>query len=174
MFPERLETARLMLRPIAPSDAAAIFDGYAQDPEVTRFLTWRPHVAITETEAHIARCRVEAQSKTYVLVGKRDGKIIGSFALRHPALHRLGYGYVLARPFWGMGLMTEVLSHATQWALDQGDIWRIGDVCDCENIGSARVMEKVGLEREGLLRRWIMHPNVSNEPRDCFAYARSR
>jgi len=39
---------------------------------------------------------------------------------------------------------------------------------------SARVMEKVGLEREGLLRRWIMHPNVSSEPRDCFAYARSR
>jgi RimJ/RimL family protein N-acetyltransferase len=174
MFPERLETARLLLRPIAPIDAAAIFDGYAQDPEVTRFLTWRPHAAIAETEAHIARCQAETQSKTYVLVGKRDGKVIGSFALRRPARHRLGYGYVLARPLWGMGLMTEVLSHATLWALEQSDIWRIGDVCDCENLGSARVMEKAGLEREGRLRRWIMHPNVSDTPRDCFAYAKAR
>ena len=70
--------------------------------------------------------------------------------------------------------MTEVLSHATQWALGQSGIWRIGDVCDCENVGSARVMEKAGLVREGLLRRWIVHPNVNDEPRDCFAYAKSR
>lgn len=174
MFPERLDTARLLLRPIAPIDAAAIFDGYAQDPEVTRFLTWRPHATIAETETHIARCQLETQSKTYVLVGRRDGKVIGSFALRRVARHSLGYGYVLARPFWGMGLMTEVLSHAARWALDQAEIWRIGDVCDCENIGSARVMEKAGLEREGLLRRWIVAPNVSSEPRDCFAYVRSR
>ena len=174
MFPERLETARLLLRPIAAIDAAAIFDGYAQDPEVTRFLTWRPHATIMETEAYVARCQIETVAKTYVLLGKHDGKLIGAFALRHTAPHRLGYGYVLARPQWGLGLMTEVLSHATQWALGQSDIWRIGDVCDCENIGSARVMEKAGLEREGLLRRWIAFPNISDEPRDCFAYAKSK
>jgi [ribosomal protein S5]-alanine N-acetyltransferase len=56
----------------------------------------------------------------------------------------------------------------------QPDVWRIGDVCDVENVGSARVMEKAGLTREGLLRRWMMHPNVSDAPRDCFIYARVR
>jgi len=99
MFPEHLETARLLLRPIAPIDAVPIFDGYAQDPEVTCVLTWRPHSDITETEAHIARCVIETLSKTYVLIGKRDGKVIGSFALRGAAPHCLGYGYVLARHF---------------------------------------------------------------------------
>jgi [ribosomal protein S5]-alanine N-acetyltransferase len=57
------------------------------------------------------------------------------------------------------------------WALTQPAIFRIGSVCDVDNIGSARVMEKSGLVREGLLRRWLIHPNISPEPRDCFLYA---
>jgi hypothetical protein len=51
---------------------------------VNRFLTWRTHATIAETEAHIARCQLEMQSKNYVLVGKWDGKVIGSFALWRP------------------------------------------------------------------------------------------
>jgi ribosomal-protein-alanine N-acetyltransferase len=70
--------------------------------------------------------------------------------------------------------MTEVLTEVVNWALQQPSIFRIGAVCDVENVGSARVMEKAGLVREGLLRRWLMHPNVSDEPRDCLSYARVR
>ena len=67
--------------------------------------------------------------------------------------------------------MTEVLTDIVNWALQQPPIFRIGAVCDVENLASARVMEKAGLVREGLLRRWLMHPNVSDEPRDCLSYA---
>ena len=83
-------------------------------------------------------------------------------------------GYVLARPWWRQGLMTEVLTEVTVWALRQPSVFRIGAVCDFENIGSARVLEKSGFIREGLLRRWLLHPNISGEPRDCFSYARVR
>jgi RimJ/RimL family protein N-acetyltransferase len=48
--------------------------------------------------------------------------------------------------------MTEALSEVAGWALRQGDIWRIGAVCDVENSASARVMEKSGFEREGVSR----------------------
>jgi hypothetical protein len=68
----------------------------------------------------------------------------------------------------------QVHTEVVNWALSQPPIFRIGAVCDVENIGSARVMEKAGLVREGLLRRWLMHPNISDEPRDCFIYARTR
>ena len=61
-------------------------------------------------------------------------------------------GYVLARPWWRQGLMTEVLTEVTVWALRQPSVFRIGAVCDFENIGSARVLEKSGFIREGLLR----------------------
>ena len=70
--------------------------------------------------------------------------------------------------------MTEALFEVVRWALQQERVFRIGAVCDVENLGSARVMEKAGLVREGVLRRWMMHPNVSDEPRDCFSYARVR
>ena len=38
----------------------------------------------------------------------------------------------------------------------------------------ARVLEKAGLQREGLLRRWMLHPNVSDRPRDCYCYSKVR
>jgi ribosomal-protein-alanine N-acetyltransferase len=44
-------------------------------------------------------------------------------------------------------------------------------VCDAENVASSRVLEKAGMTREGLLRRYAMHPNVSDEPRDSLCYA---
>jgi len=176
MLPDRFETTRLILRPIAPDDAPAIFTGYAQDPEVVRFLIWRPHQDLAETQAYIAGCTAAPadRSRTYALIGRGDGPLLGAFALRRPEPHRLDCGYVLARPYWGHGLMTETLAEIARWAMRQDGIWRIGAVCDTENLASARVMEKAGLEREGLLWRWIIHPNVGSEPRDCFSYAMVR
>jgi ribosomal-protein-alanine N-acetyltransferase len=171
MFPDEFRTARLRLRPIVPGDAGAIFAGYAQDAEVTRFLVWGPHRTVAETAAYIARCCSAApdQSRTYVLE-MPDGAIYGAFDLRRAAPHRLEFGYVLARPVWGRGLMTEVLLQVVGWALGQSDIFRIGAVCDVANVASARVMEKSGLMRDGLLRRWAVHPNISDQPRDCLSY----
>jgi ribosomal-protein-alanine N-acetyltransferase len=176
MLPDSFETDRLILRPVAPGDARAIFTGYAQDPEVVRFVMWRPHHALADTEAYITDClsTLADKSRTYVLIARAEGRLLGSFALRRPDLHRLDCGYVLARQYWGRGLMTEVLSLAARWGMRQNDIWRIGAVCDVENLASARVMEKAGLEREGILRRWLVHPNISAEPRDCFSYALTR
>ena len=70
--------------------------------------------------------------------------------------------------------MTEALTEIVRWALRQEKVFRIGSMCDVENIASARVMEKAGLIREGMLRRRLIHPNISDEPRDCFIYAITR
>ena len=176
LFPDRFDTARLILRPIAAADAPAIFAGYAQDPDVVRFLTWRRHQTIVETEAYIAGCLTKpaASARTYVLTERIDSRLLGAFDLRRPESHRFDCGYVLARPFWGRGLMTEALTEIAGWAMRQDGIWRLGAVCDIDNLASARVMEKAGLAREGILRRWLVHPNISPEPRDCFSYAKCR
>jgi len=176
MLPDRFETARLILRPIARQDAPAIFTGYAQDLEVVRFVVWRPHQGLTDTEAYISRCTAARpdRARTYALTRRADGRLLGAFELRRPEAHRLDCGYVLARPFWGSGLMTEALTQVTFWAMRQNSVWRIGAGCDVENFASARVMEKAGLAREGILRRWIIHPNISSEPRDWLSYAKVR
>jgi len=80
-------------------------------------------------------------------------------------------GYVLARQHWGRGFMTEALKELIAWALKQKDIYRVWAVCDVDNLASARVMEKSGMRREGVLRRWSVHPNLSPEPRDSYCYA---
>jgi RimJ/RimL family protein N-acetyltransferase len=67
--------------------------------------------------------------------------------------------------------MTEAVRAVAGWALRQPDVYRMFAVCDVENSASARVMEKAGMTREGILRRNSMHPNVSDEPRDSFIYA---
>jgi len=54
------------------------------------------------------------------------------------------------------------------------EIYRVWAVCDVANTALVRVLEKVGMDREGILRRWIIHPNVSDEPRDCFVYSKIR
>jgi RimJ/RimL family protein N-acetyltransferase len=80
-------------------------------------------------------------------------------------------GYVLERASWGKGYMTEAVRFLVDWAVSQPSIYRVWATCDVTNLASAHVLEKVGMQREGVLRRWIMHPNLSEEPRDCYCYA---
>jgi RimJ/RimL family protein N-acetyltransferase len=80
-------------------------------------------------------------------------------------------GYALARRWWRQGLMSEALTAVVQWALGQPDIYRVWATCDVDNVPSVRVLERVGMVREGVLRRWLVHPNVSDEPRDCLCYS---
>ena len=169
MFPDEPRTPRLLLRPVTSGDAAAIFDAYAGDAAVTRFVTWRPYRSVADTQAYLDGCLAAdpAASCTYLLTACGDDAVLGALDLRRPATHRMEFGYVLARPCWGRGLMPEALGAAVAWALAQRDVFRIGSVCDVENRASARVMEKAGPTREGLLRRWLVHPNIGGEPRDC-------
>ena len=113
-------------------------------------------------------------ARTYVIIQEGSGRLIGTFELRNPRQFHLGYGYVLARSFWGLGFMTEALTHVACWALSQPNIWRVGDFCDVENRASARVMEKAGFTCEGVARRWMIHPNISDAPRACLSYAKVR
>ncbi len=176
MLPNSFHTERLILRPIDIADVAAIFHCWAQDPAVAQFLVWRPHATPADTACYV-NSRVNAPqhlTRTFILTGRHDTTVRGAFELRRNGPHRLEFGYVLARAWWGQGLMTEALSTVVDWAMRQPRLFRIGSVCDVNNLGSARVMEKAVLLREGVLRRWSVHPNISDEPRDCFSYARVR
>jgi RimJ/RimL family protein N-acetyltransferase len=92
----------------------------------------------------------------------------------HPDGFKASLGYVLARPHWGKGYMTEAVRTLTDWLLRQPDIYRVFATCDVDNPASAKVMKKAGMKYEGLLRRTMIHPNVSAAPRDCLMYAKVR
>ncbi len=177
-FPEHLRTARLVLRRPVPADAEPIFAGYARDPEVSRYLTWRPHRSIDDTRSHIAyfsRLWEGGDRRSYV-IDAEGCPCAGGIDLRWTDEGRsVTFGYVLRRDHWGRGLMTEALSACIEVALADPGVWRAWAYCDVDNPASGRVMEKAGMTFEGVLRRWALHPNVDpRRPRDCRAYARVR
>ena len=171
--PEVIRTQRLLLRPPRQSDAEAIFRAYACDTEVARFVRWRPHTSVEETEQYVAGCVAawDGGSRFPWVIELAEGVgPLGMVELRVEGF-KADVGYVLARPFWGRGFATEALRPVVAWALAEPGIYRVWAVCDTENLASARVLEKAGMSREGLLRRYTIHPNVSVEPRDSFCYS---
>jgi len=173
--PETFFTSRLLGRKPRVSDAAAVFAAYASDPQVTRFLTWAPYTEV-EPLAQFLQLRVNdwEQDKGvygYLLCLRERDDPIGSIGI-HITGDKAVFGYVLGRAYWGQGLMTEALAYLVNWSLEQPGIFRAYAFCDVENPASARVMEKAGMTREGILRRWHVAPNVSPDPRDCIVCAK--
>lgn len=173
--PESLATARLILRKPSLEDAPLIFDAYAQDPEVTRYLTFRPHRDLNETHEAVGRFLEGWRSdKSYHwLIFRRDPEeLVGAISARED--QGINLGYLLARPFWSQGLMNEALNAVTAWALSFPSVFRVWAVCDLDNRASALLLERNGFTQEGILRQWSLHPNISDVPRDCYCYAKTR
>ena len=173
--PETFSTARLAARPPCVADAEAVFASYGQDPVVTRYLAWKPHAEVSSVREFLGGCETAwARNEGHLpwLLFQRDtGALVGSIGV---SIHgtQACFGYVLAREFWGRGYAAEALRHLVEWALAQPEIYRAWAFCDVENPASARVMEKAGMTREGVLRRWHIGPNLGPEPRDCIACAK--
>lgn len=172
--PETLETRRLMLRKPRVRDARAVMAAYASDAETTRYLMFRPHRDIRETKTFLRRAKVlrnRGMVFTWAITVKESGRLIGMIDARVEGC-QMNLGYVLSREYWNKGYMSEAVAAVTEWGLSLNEIHRVWAVCDVENVASVRVLEKVGMRREGILRRWVVLPNRSETPRDCCCYAR--
>ena len=171
--PEILETTRLLLRLPISEDADVIFKKYAQDPIVSKYLVWRPHDNVNITKEFIHRCILcwsNGNAFPWVITRRCDNELIGMFELRIEK-YSADLGYGIAREYWGNGYATEITKSVIEWVMTQENIYRVWATCDTENIASARVLEKAGMQREGILRRFIIHPNISETPRDCYCYS---
>jgi RimJ/RimL family protein N-acetyltransferase len=174
--PGQFETRQLTARKPRLSDAAIVFDAYATDPEVTRFLNWKPYREVLPLERffhHSIQEWENAKGFVYMLCLKGTDHPVGSIHLRIDGF-KAQFGFVLAKPHWGKGYMSEALTFLVDWALAQPGIFRATAYCDAENQGSARVMEKAGMTFEGPMRRGHLTPTIGPEPRDCLVYAKVR
>ena len=177
MLPAELETSRLVLRAPLPVDARAIFAGYAQVAEVSRYMVWRPHSDLSVTEAFIAQCIAAFRKGTrfpYVLTKSDESRVAIGMLEARPAGHKVDIGYVLAPSYWGARLMPEAIEALSTRILANPAFFRVQAGCDIENHQSQRALEKAGFLREAWHARFTIHPNISDEPRPCFMYARCR
>jgi RimJ/RimL family protein N-acetyltransferase len=171
--PESITTERLVLRRPKASDTAAVFE-YGRDPEVARYMDWP---ALTDIRDAIASTQRALQSwdsgveYTWRITVKPDDVPIGACACRVSG-HAADLGFVLARAHWGKGYATEAARAVLDWLRTLEGVDRVGATCDVDNTASARVLERIGMSREGVLQRWVVRPNLpSREPRDAFVYA---
>src|SRR5262245_26079576 len=107
--PERILTARLLLRPPREDDAEQIFARYGQDREVCRFMSWTPHRSIDATLTSLRRIisdNAEGRSMGFLIFSHKSNQLLGSVGGAFEK-HRMQFGYCLARDVWGHGFATE-------------------------------------------------------------------
>jgi ribosomal-protein-alanine N-acetyltransferase len=168
-----LETERLILREVKEEDWQSVHE-YGSDPEVVRYLTFGPNTE-DETKAFISRVLANQKeqprlSYSCALVIKSTNKLIGICAIHVVSVeNREGeIGYGLNRVYWKKGYMTEAARRVVMFGFHELGLHRIYATCEPANTRSYRVMEKIGMKREGYLRE---HKLMKGTWRDSLLYS---
>ena len=169
-----LETERLNLRKFKLSDAKDMFESYCGRDIVTRYLTWMPHKSEEDTKEFLEKIVLPEYDKEYTyrwaIELKETGKVIGSIDVVDMSIRakRCTMGWVIGDDYWNKGIMTEAAKKVFEFLFEEGFV-RIQSHHQKENLASGRVMQKVGMKHEGLLRKYDI--NRSGEIVDCDIYA---
>lgn len=149
---------RLVVRDLVLDDVQAMH-AYASDPEVARYLFWGPN-SFEETEASLASF-VAAQEEMPRMIYElgialpQDDRLIGALCLYLGDCQKRNdaeVGFVLHPDFWGRGYVTEAVRVLMGAAFETLGLRRIWATCDARNIASVRVLEKLGMRREGTFK----------------------
>lgn len=142
----RIETERLVLRPFRETDAQSMFDNWASDPEVTRFLTWPTHQSV-ETTRQVIRLWTNLPSDSYnwCIALKDTDEPIGSIAVVSADGDTLEIGYCISRKHWGKGVTPEAARAVVRHLFDNVGARRVIAKHDVNNPNSGRVMQKIGM-----------------------------
>lgn len=142
-----IETERLILRDASVADAEDMFE-YAKLEEVTKYLSWKPHISVKDSEKILEMLSKEAKEKdSYVLkaiVLKENDKMIGTIDARifGDGLKDAEFGYCLNPKYWNKGYMSEALKAFIQGLHREHGIENVFGSFERENIASKRVMQK--------------------------------
>ena len=150
----RLETERLILRPFVPEDAAPMFNNWAKDPAVTRYLTWPTHTSPDITRRTIASWVPRYSDPRYYhwafelrSVGQPIGSISG--VKLDEDTDTVEIGYCIGRTWWGQGLVAEAVRALMSFFFEQVGVDRVIACHHPDNPNSGRVMQKCGMTYDG-------------------------
>ncbi len=177
MKPITLSTKRLILRRAIDIDSENLFRNYTMDPECSLFLTRRPHAHVNETATFLNKwCDIswekECNEFAWVISLAENNEAIGVFLVSIDG-HKAQIHFGVGRNFWRQGYTTESGYTVVQWLLTQLRLQRIWTVCDLHNYGSIKVLENLGFQNEGILRKWLVLPAFGDSARDCYIFART-
>ena len=154
----KIETPRLILRRFIPEDAQAMYENWASDPEVTKFLTWPVHGSAEISAMVLADWISHYEEDTFyqwAIVFKGLGQPIGSISVvsRNDDAELVHIGYCIGRKWWHRGYTSEALRAVIDFFFGEVGVNRVETRHDTNNPNSGAVMRKCGMKYEGTLRQ---------------------
>jgi len=150
-----LQTERLIIREYVKEDWQQVHI-YSSNPEVVKFQGWGPN---TEEQTkvfieYVLDTQTQESRKDFQLAItlKSTGQLIGGAGMVLGTKAQADIGYTLNPDFWGQGYATEAARALLVFGFGEMNLHRITATCDPTNIGSCKVLEKIGMTREGHLR----------------------
>lgn len=169
----RIETKRLILRDFTPGDWKTIHE-YSSDPKVVRFVPFGPNGLAQARAYHRYLLSIQREKPRkdfcFLIFSKTEDRPVGGCRLNSKgfAHQDASLGYVLIRRHWGKGYATEAAKALIYFGFSKLKLHRIWATCDARNKTSARVLEKAGMKKEGLLRRNVFQ---KGRWRDSYLFA---
>jgi RimJ/RimL family protein N-acetyltransferase len=174
-----IQTERLILRRFVASDAEVV-ERLLNDREIasnTRSIDYPypPGAAIIWIELHQAKWD-SGKSTVFAIRSRETDQLLGGIGLEiEKSDHRAELGYWIGREFWNQGYCSEAAKAILEYGFDELGLHRIHSHYLTRNPASGRVMEKIGMKREGLLRgharKWgvfedvILYGILASDPR---------
>ena len=147
-----LHTERLLLRRFCETDAQAMFENWASDPETLKYVTWDAHASSERTRESIKRWIEQyRKSDTYkwaICLKTSPDQVIGDISVvsQDPESQSCELGYILGKKFWGQGFMTEAVIAVLAFLLNEVGFKEIKATYVSLNPASGKVMEKTGMQ----------------------------
>lgn len=167
-----LETKRLILRKMEMNDATRMFDYLCSDHRVMDNLIKGPHKTISETINRVTEITKQYESVKFCYWGivlKESGELVGTIDLYNidEDTENCEVGYDLGFNWWNQGYGTEALYAVVEFAFRIMNIHKISATHGIDNPASGKIMSKVGMEREGIIRHMT---RKNNKYKDCAIY----
>ena len=162
-----VHTPRLILRKMRLSDADDMF-AYARDPDLSRYLVWTPHASVDESRgflAYVASRYAAGLMEDWGIEHRATQRFIGTagyFFWDEPH-RRAEMHYCLSKDFWGQGLMTETITAIITFGFERMGLHRVEAKCFPDNAGSEKVLRKVGMQYEGLMRDGLFAKGIFHD-----------
>ena len=158
------------LKPVFVSDAELIFESWGRYPQNFSRLTARVFMDLGDAERYLSSLFSAPASMAFHIVGP-EGAVVG-IVKALVTEHRAQVGYVVHEPFRGRGFATRAVEALVQRLEAEPGISRIWATCALDNPASARVLEKCGFEREGILKNWVVYPALGDRATDNYSYVK--
>lgn len=155
---QQLETLRLILRRFTVDDAQAMFENWASDERVTRYLTWPPHDTPALSRRLLEKwCASYDDPATYNWGIVFEGKLIGNISVVRfdDRCEYAELGYCMGFDYWNRGIMSEAAQRVIDFLFDKVNVNRVGISHAADNPASGGVAKKCGMTYEGTKREYF-------------------